>query len=31
MWKQECSTSDPDINITYGSNSIVTITKSKET
>jgi hypothetical protein len=31
MWKQTQSTSDPDSNIIYGSNSKVTITKSKET
>ena len=31
MWKQRGSTSDPDSNIIYGSNSKVTITKSNNT
>jgi hypothetical protein len=31
MWKQKSSTSDPDSNIVYGSNSKVAITKSKMT
>ena len=31
MWKQNAAQSDPDRNIIYGSNSKVTITKSKKT
>jgi hypothetical protein len=31
MWRQNAAQSDPDGNIIYGSNSKVTITKSKKT
>ena len=31
MWKQNAAKNDPDSNIIYGSNSKVTIAKSKET